>query len=253
MWQPKTQTQVKLLKYRAAPGAPSLKDALWLLHSRMETSNKSVPAHQHISFQFLKGFFFFFFQICSYFPPSVIKVEWPIQSLHRARMWGHQAQSSGLALAVAKGTPLSQKLNWGLWISTHTRSLGVSSLISRASVNQGMLRGAWSRSTHSLAASHGPQEGMDGLSEFHSGTNANQRDWLKWVDDQMVRIITSWNGMMKEICSWSRKEIPSFIFYVSKFVHVFGLQFMKIGLHQNFMRWLYIYILLVGKIESVTD
>lgn len=60
MWQPKTQTQVKLLKYRAAPGAPSLKDALWLLHSRMETSNKSVPAHQHISFQFLKGFFFFF-------------------------------------------------------------------------------------------------------------------------------------------------------------------------------------------------
>lgn len=240
MWQPTTQTQEKFLKHRNAPGAPSFKDALWLLHFRMEKSNKSVPAHQHISFQFFKVFFFFF-QICTYFPPSVMKVEWPIQSVHRARMWGHKAQSSGLALAVAKGTPLSQKLNWGHWISTHTWSLWASSLIWRASTDQGALRGAWSRCTRSLAAPHGPQEGMEGLSEFHSGTKVNQHDWLKWVDDQMVRIITSWNGTMKETCSWSRKEIPSFIFYASKFVRVFGLQFTKTGLHQNFLRWLYIY------------
>ena len=109
MCQPMTQTQVKLLKYRAAPGAPSLKDALWLLHSRRETSNKSVPAHQHISFQFFKVFFFFFFQICSYFPPSVIKVEWPIQSLHRARMCGHQAQVKWLSSCCSQRNPIKPK------------------------------------------------------------------------------------------------------------------------------------------------
>lgn len=241
MCQPTTQTQVELLKYHAAPGAPFLKDALWLLHSRRETSNKSVPAHQHISFQFFKVFCFFF-QICSYFPPSVIKVEWPIQSLHWARMCGHQARSSGLALAVAKGTPLSQKLNWGRWISTHMEPGSVGPDLKRQHKSGGAQASLEQEHTLFLAASHGPQEGMDGLSEFHSGTNANQHDWLKWVDDQMVRIITSWNGTMKETCSWSRKEIPSFIFYASKFVRVFGLQFTKIGLHQNFLRWLYIYI-----------
>lgn len=182
-----------------------------------------------------------------------MKVEWPIQSLHRARIWEHKTQSNGFTLAVAKGTPFSQKLSWGRWISTHPWSLWASSLIWRTSTNQGVLRGAWSRCTHSPAATPGPQGGMDGLSEFHFGTKANQHDWLKWVDDQIVRIITSWNGTMKETCSWSRKEIPSFIFCASKFVRVFGLQFMKIGLHQSFLRWLYVYILLVGKIEGATD
>ena len=51
--------------------------------------------------------------------------------------------------------------------------------------------------------------------------------------------------------------IPSFIFCASKFVRVFGLQFMKIGLHQSFLRWLYVYIYvyisIIGKIESATD
>lgn len=120
---------------------------------------------------------FFSFQICSYFPPSVMKVEWPIQRLHRARIWEHKTQSNGFTFAVAKGTPFSQKLSWGHWISTHPWSLWASSLIWRTSTNQGVL-GEPGAGAHTLSSSDSWTTGRNGWPLRIPLWNKSKPTWL---------------------------------------------------------------------------
>lgn len=70
----------------------------------------SVLIRQHRSFSVIQVFLF---QICSYFPQNVRKVDFFffLQSLLGARRRAHNTQSHGFALALGEGALLSQKLS----------------------------------------------------------------------------------------------------------------------------------------------